>query len=203
MKLYTNPRGTNTKRVHMYLAEKGIEVERQIVDFTKLEHRQEPFLSINPLGALPVLELDDGTIITESLAICRYFEELYPAPPLFGRDPIEIAQVEMWNRRIELEVTRYVSFILKHTGEFFKGTLTQVPEYADACRIDIMKKYDWLNGEMAHRDFMAGDEFTVADITAFGGLAMRKQAGVDFTDEHKNLIAWHARIASRPSAGAE
>ena len=202
MKLYDNPFGSNPKRVRMYLAEKGLDIPTQLVDFQKEEHRTPAFRKINPMAALPVLELDDGTILTESMAICRYLEELHPEPPLMGTTPLERAQIEMWNRRMELDVTNYIPTILKHTNEFFKNALTQVPEIAEASRIDMMKKLDWLNEELATRDYIAGNTFTIADISAYARFGMRKMAGVDFADHHTNLNAWWDRIDARPSAEA-
>lgn len=202
MKLYDNPFGSNPKRVRMYLAEKGLDIPTQLVDFQKEEHRTPEFRKINPMAALPVLELDDGTILTESMAICRYLEELHPEPPLMGTTPLERAQIEMWNRRMELDVTNYIPTILKHTNEFFKNALTQVPEIAEASRIDMMKKLDWLNEELATRDYIAGNTFTIADISAYARFGMRKMAGVDFADHHTHLNAWWDRIAARPSAEA-
>ena len=122
MILYNSPRGTNTVRVTMYLLEKGIDdVPVQHIDFDALEHRSPEFLKKNPMGKLPVLELDDGTIIAESMAIIRYFEELHPEPPLLGRTPVERALYEMWNRRIEQDVTQPISNIMRNTLPFFAG----------------------------------------------------------------------------------
>ena len=202
LKLFNSPNGSNPKRVRVFLAEKGLEIPTQIIDFSALEHRTPEFRKINPMAALPVLQLEDGTYLSESYAICRYLEELHPEPALFGRTPQERAVIEMWNRRMELDVAHYVTMIIKHTGAFFAGTMTQVPEYAEACRIDLVKKYDWLNEEMAHRPYLAGNDFTVADITAFGRLGMAKQVGMHFTDKHPHLQRWWARLEARPSARA-
>jgi glutathione S-transferase len=200
LKLFNNPRGSNPKRVRMYLAEKDLEIPLETVDFGKMEHRTPEFRRINPMATLPVLQLEDGTYLSESYAICRYLEELYPEPPLFGASPKERAIIEMWNRRIELDVAVYATNFVKHQGEFFKGTLTQVPEYVEACRTDAMKKFDWLNEELATRDYMAGDAFSVADISAYCRLETGKHAGLFFADRHVNLLDWWARIEARPSA---
>ncbi|MFN3232536.1 MAG: glutathione S-transferase family protein [Alphaproteobacteria bacterium] len=202
LKLYNNRNGSNPKRVRMFLAEKGLEVDLEPVSFAKLEHRSAEFRAKNPMATLPMIELDDGTIITESYAICRYLEDLYPEPNLFGETPLERAQIEMWNRRIEFDVANYITMIMKHTGEFFAPVITQVPEYADACRTDLMKKYDWLNEELGTRDYIAGDRFTVVDITAYGRIGMRDSANADWRDDHTNLQAWWDRISARPSADA-
>lgn len=198
--LLDNQAGSNTKRVRMYLAEKGLEIPRQNVEFSKLEHRTPEFRKINPMAALPVLRLEDGTYLCESYAICRYLEEFHPNPPLFGTTPKECAIVEMWNRRIELDVASYVTSFVKHQQPFFAEVLTQVPEYVEACRKDALKKFDWLDREMAGRDFIAGDDFTVVDITAYARIGTGKHAGLFFTEDHPNLLRWWARIEKRPSA---
>ena len=202
MKLYNNPRGSNPKRVRMYLAEKGLEIDFEPIDFVKLEHRTPEFRKKNPMATLPILELDDGTIIAESMAIIRYIDELHPEPNLLGETPVERAQIEMWNRRLEMDVTIYIPTILKHTTEFFAPTLTQVPAMGDAARTDLMKKYDWINEELGTRDYMAGDRFTVADISAYARLGMRKGADADWREDHTNIQAWWDRMAARPSADA-
>lgn len=198
--LLDNKAGSNTKRVRMYLAEKGLEIPRVNVEFSKMEHRTPEFRKINPMAALPVLKLEDGTYLSESYAICRYLEELHPEPPLFGATPRERAIIEMWNRRIELDVASYVTSFVKHQQPFFAEVLTQVPEYVDACRKDALKKFDWLNADMAGRDYIAGNAFSVADITAYARIGTGKHVGLFFTDDHPNLLRWWERIEQRPSA---
>ncbi|MGE0668486.1 MAG: glutathione S-transferase family protein [Sphingomonadales bacterium] len=200
--LLDNQAGSNTKRVRMYLAEKGLEIPRRNVEFSRMEHRTPEFRKINPMAALPVLRLEDGTHLSESYAICRYLEELYPEPPLFGTTPKERAIVEMWNRRIELDVASYVTSFVKHQQPFFAEVLTQVPEYVEACRKDALKKFDWLDGEMAGRDYIAGDRFTVVDITAYARIGTGRHVGLFFTEDHPNLLRWWDRIDQRPSAQA-
>ena len=134
MKLYNLPPAPNPRRVRIFLAEKGVEVPTVDIDITKNEHRTPEFLALNPLAALPVLELDDGTVITESIAICRYFEELHPQPPMFGRSTLEHAQVEMWTRRIELGLMRAITDHFVHGNDFWKGRREQIPEYAALAR---------------------------------------------------------------------
>lgn len=198
--LLDNKAGSNTKRVRMYLAEKGLEIPRVNVEFSKMEHRTPEFRKINPMAALPVLKLEDGTYLSESYAICRYLEELHPEPPLFGATPRERAIIEMWNRRIELDVASYVTSFVKHQQPFFAEVLTQVPEYVDACRKDALKKFDWLDADMAGRDYIAGDAFSVVDITAYARIGTGKHVGLFFTDDHPNLLRWWERIEQRPSA---
>lgn len=198
--LLDNKAGSNTKRVRMYLAEKGLEIPRVNVEFSKMEHRTSEFRKINPMAALPVLKLEDGTYLSESYAICRYLEELHPEPPLFGATPKERAIIEMWNRRIELDVASYVTSFVKHQQPFFAEVLTQVPEYVGACRKDALKKFDWLDADMAGRDYIAGNAFSVVDITAYARIGTGKHVGLFFTDDHPNLLRWWERIEQRPSA---
>ena len=134
MKLYDSTMAPNPRRVRIFLAEKGVTVPTVQVDLGKAESRQPPFLAKNPLGGVPVLELDDGTCIAESVAICRYFEALHPQPPLFGGDARDQALVEMWQRRMEFEVFQKVTGVFQNTHAFFKGRIEQVPEFGEVCR---------------------------------------------------------------------
>ena len=202
MKLYDSAMAPNPRRVRIFLAEKGIEVPAEQVDIGKAENRQEPFLAKNPMGGLPVLELDDGTHVAESIAICRYFEALQPDPPLFGVDAKDIAVVEMWNRRMEIEVFNMITGCFRNTHDFFKGRIPQVPEYGEVCRGAAEKRLAWLDGVLADREFIAGERLTVADITALCGIDFGRITGIGVKPEQKNLARWHAAVSSRPSAKA-
>ena len=202
MKLYNLPPAPNPRRVRIFLAEKGIEVPTVDIDITKNEHRTPEFLALNPLAALPVLELDDGTVITESIAICRYFEELHPQPPMFGRSALERAQVEMWNRRMELGLMRAITDHFVHGNDFWKGRREQVPEYAELARTRALASMEWLDGELAQRAFIAGEDYTVADITAQCALLLGKNTGIPIPPERMNLTRWWASVTSRPTARA-
>lgn len=202
MKLYDLKAGMNPRRVRIFLAEKGIDVPMVDVDMMKGENATPEFLALNPLGKLPVLELDDGTILTESMAICRYFEELHPEPPLFGRDPLERAQVEMWNRRMELEIAYPMTQVFQHGYEFWKGRITQVPAFGEVCREKLRDRMNWLDGELADRNYIAGDSYTVADITAQCGLLMGKAVDMRVPDTLANLSRWYESVVSRPTARA-
>lgn len=202
MKLYDLKAGMNPRRVRIFLAEKGIEVPMVDVDMMKGENATPEFLALNPLGKLPVLELDDGTILTESMAICRYFEELHPEPPLFGRDPLERAKVEMWNRRMELEIAYPMTQVFQHGYEFWKGRITQVPAFGEVCREKLRDRMNWLDGELADRNYIAGDSYTVADITAQCGLLMGKAVDMRIPETLANLSRWYESVVSRPTARA-
>lgn len=202
MKLYNLPPAPNPRRVRIFLAEKGVEVPTVDLDITNDAHRTPEFLAINPLGALPVLELDDGTVITESIAICRYFEELHPQPPMFGRSLLERAQVEMWTRRIELGLMRAISDHFVHGNDFWKGRREQISEYAELARTRALASMQWLDGELAQRAFIAGDDYTVADITAQCTLLLAKNTGIPIPPERVSLTRWWASVTSRPTARA-
>jgi glutathione S-transferase len=200
--LYDSKVAPNPRRVRVYLAEKGIEVPVRQVDIGSAENRKPPFLAKNPLGGLPVLELDDGTCIAESLAICRYFEELHPAPPLFGTNALDRAVVEMWSRRTELEVWRFVSGCFQHTHDFFKGRIEQVPAWGELCRKTARERLAWLDRELAARPFVAGERYTVADITLLCAIDFGRVVEIRIAPEQKHLARWHEAVSSRPSARA-
>ena len=202
MKLYNLAPGMNPLRVRIFLAEKGIELPMVEVDMMSGGNRKPEYLAKNPLGTMPVLELDDGTYLAESIAICRYFEELHPEPPLFGTDPLDRAKVEMWNRRAELELLIPVAQAFVHTNDFWKGRRPQVPEYGKVVREHAQKTMTWLNDELADREFLAGDTYTVADITAQCGALLAKNTGTDIPEGLTNFNRWFDAVSSRPTARA-
>ncbi len=202
MKLYDLKAGTNPRRVRIFLAEKGLTIPRVEVDMPGGENRREPYLTINPMGTMPVLELDDGTHIAESIAICRYFEEMHPNPPLFGATPVERGLVEMWNRRMEFEISRPVQEAFVHLSPYWVGKREQVPEAGTFARKTALARMAWLDGELATRPFIAGERYTVADITAQCGLLLGKNTGTPIPEELKNLGRWFAEVTSRPTARA-
>jgi glutathione S-transferase len=169
----------------------------------KGEHRTAEFMEKNPLGALPVLEFDDGTYLTESVAICRYFEGVYPTPPLMGVDPRDIAFVEMWNRRTELEIFHPIANFVQHSHPMFKDQIKQIPEFAEMQRDHGLKRIEWLDSILAQRPFVAGDRYTIADITAQVALdAALNFAGLKLPDGVRHVKRWHEAVSSRPSAKA-
>jgi glutathione S-transferase len=195
VKLYDSAMAPNPRRVRIFLAEKGIEVPTVQVDIGKAENRQPDFLAKNPLGGVPVLELDDGRFLAESVAICRYFEEIQPEPPLMGTDAADRAWVEMWNRRMELEVASNCMQAFRQTHDFFKGRIPQVPEWGAACKESALKRLAWLDGELAEREF-------IADITALVGIDFGRVSKISIDPAQKNLQRWHEAVSSRPSAKA-
>jgi len=202
MKLYDSAVAPNPRRVRIFLAEKGLEVPTVQVDIVKAENRQPTFLAMNPLGGVPVLELDDGTIIAESTAICRYFEETKPEPPLMGADGRDRAIVEMWLRRIEFEVAFPIMQTFRNTHDFFKGRIPQVPEWGVVCKKRAIQQLAWLDAEMADRPFVAGDRYTIADITLLIGVDFGRVSDIRIDPEHKNLTRWYGEVSARPSAKA-
>ena len=203
MKIYDFPMAPNPRRVRIFLAEKNIEMVYVHVDITKGENRTVAFIEKSPLGGLPVLEFDDGTYLTESVAICRFFEGTYPTPPLMGTDPRDIAFVEMWNRRMELEVFAPLANYLQHTHPIFKERVKQLPEFAEARLDHGTKRLEWLDSMLAQRQFIAGDRYTIADITAQVAVDISAaMGGYTIPAGVRHLKRWHEAVSSRPSAKA-
>jgi glutathione S-transferase len=203
MKLYDGGRAPNPRRVRIYLAEKGIEVPKEPVDLGALQHKSAAFTALNPVQRLPVLVLDDGTAISESIAICRYFEALHPEPTLFGRGAMEIARIEMWNRRLELHLLFSVSHVFRHTHPAMKELeVPQVPAWAEANKPRIAAFLNILDRELERHPFVTGDRYSVADITGLVAIDLMKPAKLALPDELGNVRRWHKDVSSRPSASA-
>lgn len=202
MKLYDLKGGANPRRVRIFLAEKGVTLPTVVVDMMKGENRTPEFLALNPLGTLPILELDDGTILTESIAICRYLEELHPEPNLFGRDPLERARIEMWNRRAEIELLLPVAEHFVHTSPFWQGRRKQVAEQGALAREKALATMAWLDHELDDRPYLAGNHYTVADITAQCAVLLGKNTGIALNGDLKNLGRWWQEVSARPTARA-
>lgn len=203
MKLFDGGRAPNPRRVRVFLAEKGIEVPIVPVDMGAMEHRSEQVRSRNPLQSLPVLELDDGTILTETVAICRYFEEIQPAPPLFGDGAVGRALVEMWQRRVELELFLRVAHAFRHIHPAMKEwEAPQIPEWGEANKPKVTKFLHFLDGELANREFIAGDAYTIADITGLIAIDFMKPARIALPDDCVHVRRWYEAVSARPSAAA-
>ncbi len=203
MKLYDMGRAPNPRRVRVFLAEKGIDIPKQEVDLGGLEQYGETFTAMNPMQRVPVLVLDDGTVISESVAICLYFEKLHPEPNLFGKDALESAQVEMWNRRLELHFYGPVSQSFRHSSPAMaKRETPQVPDWGNACRDKAADFVGFLEKELGTREYVAGNRFTIADITALCTVDFMRVIKLSLTPEMKNLTRWHAAVSARPSAKA-
>ena len=202
MKLYDLKAGLNPRRVRIFLAEKGITIPTVEIDMMGGENKAETFLAKNPMGTMPVLEFDDGSYLAESIAICRYFEELHPDPPLFGRDPLERARIEMWNRRMELEIQRPIQDVFINTAPMWKTRRQQVPEYGRVMQAQVLERMAWLNRVLATRRYIAGDSYTVADITAQCAFLLGKHTGTPIPEDMTDLLRWYNEVTSRPTARA-
>jgi glutathione S-transferase len=203
MKLYDGGRAPNPRRVRVYLAEKGITVPSEQVDLGAMAQKSPGFTAINPLQRVPALVLDDGTIITESIAICRYFEVLQPEPPLFGVGAKEIAIVEMWQRRVELHLFWPVTQVFRHLHPAMKAMeVPQVPDWGEANKPRVQEFLTLLDGELKDRRYVAGDRYTVADITGLCAVDFMKPAKLAVPDTLGNIKRWHAEVSARPSAQA-
>ena len=202
MKIYESHNAPNPRRVRVFLAEKGIEVPFEEVDIVKAVNREADFRKKNPLSTVPVLELDDGTCISESVAICRYFEETHPQPALFGVDAKDRALVEMWNRRMEFNLLQPIADAFRQRHDFFKGRIRQLPEYAEVQRLNAEDGLNWLDRELAARRFIAGDRFSIADITAMVAIDFGRVSKIAIKPDQVNLARWQAEVSARPSAKA-
>jgi len=203
MKLYDSGRAPNPRRTRIFLAEKGVSLPVEQVDIMAKQQKTPEFTAINPLQRLPALVLDDGTVIAESIAICRYFEALRPDPPLFGSGAREIAEVEMWNRRCEMNFMFCVASVFRHLHPSMKELeVPQLPEWAEANKPRVTWFLELLDRELATREFIAGDRYSVADITALVTVDFMKPARLSVPDTLTNVKRWHAAVSARPSASA-
>ena len=200
MKLYDGGRAPNPRRVQIFMAEKGLDIERIQVDIAKLEQKSPEFTQINPLQRLPVLMLDDGTVIAETVAICRYLEELYPDPPLMGTDAKDRAIVEMWQRRVEFGFLMPVGFAFRHQHPGAAALeQPQVAEWAEINRPKAREFMEFLDAELANRPFVAGERFTIADISAYVAYRFLKPGRIPAPEDLANLQRWYGETAARPS----
>ena len=204
MKLYGAPKpAPNPRRVRMFLAEKGIALDETPVDLMTREHKSEAFRAKNSLGQVPTLELDDGTTISETVAICRYFEELQPEPSLFGRTALEKAQVDMWVRRVEFVLMQPVGNYWRHAHPRTAALILQYKDFGESNREAYSNAQRWLDGELADgRAFIAGDRVSMADICALSTVDFANWIGLPIDADRPHLAAWCARMKSRPSAAA-
>ncbi len=203
MKLYDAGRAPNPRRTRIFLAEKGIDVPSEQVDMMAMQHKTPEYAAINPLQRMPALVLDDGTVISESIAICRYFEAIQPEPPLFGVGPKEIAEVEMWNRRCELNLMLPVAQVFRHTHPAMKDLeVPQVAEWGEANRPRVAEFLGILDKQLQASPFVAGDRYSVADISAMVAIDFMKPSKIPVPEGLENVNRWHAEVSARPSAKA-
>lgn len=210
MKLYDAPWAPSPRRVRIFLAEKGVEVPREAIDLRSGEHLADAYLRINPRGAVPALEFDDGEVLCESAAICRYFEALHPQPPLFGTTPIEIGRIESWTRRIEGDGYAAAVYVLRNTVSAFKDraipdaglTVAQIPELAERGAVMWDGFTQALDRRLATSEWIAGGGYSFADITALVTIDFARAARLAVPERLVHLGRWHAEASARPSAGA-
>ncbi|GJM04851.1 MAG: glutathione S-transferase [marine bacterium B5-7] len=209
MKLFDMTGAPNPRRVRVFLAEKGIEIEKVQIDIMGGENLEPEFLSINPRGVLPTLLLDDGSTVDEVSAICRYFEEVQPEPVLYGSTPKERAVVESWIRQIELDALLQAADVLRNESPAFvnrslPGTsdTPQIPELVLRGKARIAAFNKRLDERLANSDYIASDTFSVADITAMCAIDFAEYVGVEIPATLTNLSEWRSRVSARPSAQA-
>jgi glutathione S-transferase len=202
VKIYQMTIAPNPRRVRIFLAEKGIAVEYVELDLAQGEHLSDEFRQKNPMRKVPVLELDDGTCISETMAICRYFEELHPEPPLMGTTPLEKAQIEMWQRQIEFYFFLPTGMCFQHTSGYFAKFRKTFPEWGEENRREAEKYFGFLDRHFAENRFVTGDDFSVADITALCAVDFNKVNDLRITSEQEHLSRWYREVCSRPSAQA-
>jgi glutathione S-transferase len=203
MKIFEYASAPNCRRVRMYLAEKGLTAEYVPVDLAKGENLSEEYQRRDINKKVPVLELNDGTHIAESVAIQRYFEELHPEPPLFGRDAKEKALVEMWNRRADFNMMLTVGLCFQHTSGFFSDRMKVIPEFGDECGKKTLEFFDVLDAHLANNQYLVGDYYSVADIGMLCSLDFGKVVNLrPGAEAHPHLLRWRTELVARPSAKA-
>ena len=203
MKFY-NSIGPNPRVVRMFMAEKGLKIPSQDVDLMAGDNRKPDHLARNPHGQMPALELDDGSFISEILAICEYLEDTNPSPALIGTNPKEKAEARMWTRRVDLNIVEPLTngFRFSQGLRLFKDRIVTVPEAADGLKKIAQDRLSWLDGQMAGKDFLCGKRFTLGDIHLFCFLEFGTQVGQPLNSDNKNMAAWFERVKARPSTAA-
>ena len=207
MILYDVKTSPSPRRVRIFIAEKGLDIEVVQVNTAEREHLKEDFLKLNPWATVPVLKLDDGTCISEAIACCRYLEENYPNPPLMGVNPSEKAIISMWEHRMEWDGFLAVAEFLRNTVERLKnrgltGTLNfdQIPTLAERGKKRIGHFHDFLDERLSESEFVATDKYSIADITAQVSIDFAQKAGIPIPENKKNILRWYSKVNSRESA---
>lgn len=203
MKLY-NSMGPNPKAVRMFAAESGTTLDLHEVDLMAGENRQEDFLRINPAGQLPALQMDNGDILAEITAICEYIDEKNGSTSLIGTTPEERAETRMWVRRIDHSILENLTngFRFAEGKPLFESRITVIPHAADDLKSIAQKHITWLDGQLAGKEFICGDRFSLADVMLFAFLEFGAQVGQPVNEDNKNIVAWMERVQNRPSAQA-
>lgn len=211
MKLYDCQVAPNPRRARVFMAEKGIDIPKVEVDILGGENLQPEFLAVNPRGLLPVLELDDGTRFDEVMAICRYLEELYPAPPLLGRTPVERALVESLQRKMEFDGMIAGSEVFRNQHEQFSrrsipggggAEIAAVPQLIERGTQTLGRFFDWLEKYLEDSEFIVGESFTMVDITALCAIDFVAWVDISIPQANARTRRWYDSVSSRPSAKA-
>jgi glutathione S-transferase len=200
MKIIEARGAPNPRRVRIFIEEKGLDIPCEGIDLLAGEHKSDWFNELNPFGGVPVLVLDDGEALSETVAICRHLESLEPEPPLFGREPLEAARVEMWNRRMEFCLFWPVAHVFRHTNPRMAALESpQIPEWAEVNRERAGRGLRLLNEQLARNDYVTGDSFTIADITAFVAAGFMKPARMEPPEGLDHLARWYEAVKARES----
>ena len=209
MKLYDYPGVPNPRRLNIFMSEKGIRIPRVQIDLLKGEQFEPSFRNKNPNCDVPTLELDDGTCISQTNAICRYLETIYPEPPLYGTTPKEIGLIEMWNQICFTNGFQAVADLFRNGPDWFDGraligphNYDKIPQLVDRGHQRILNFYDDINHHLTNQCYFSGNHFSVADITALVTVDFAQWAKVKVPSQHKNLLHWHALVSERPSVQA-
>ncbi|WP_414828770.1 glutathione S-transferase family protein [Alteromonas sp. H39] len=202
MKIYETKTAPNPRRVRMFLAEKGISMDYVQVDIQKGENLSAEMRAKNPLGKVPILELDDGTCIAETDAICTYFEAIQPEPPLMGSTPVEKATIAMWQRQVEMALMLQVGMCFQHTTGYFKDRMTPFPDFGKEAGVNASKYLNILERRLERYPYIAGEQFTIADITALCAIDFGRVVDIRLQEKHSNLKEWYGRVSQRESAKA-
>ncbi|MFM2422853.1 MAG: hypothetical protein RL291_1383 [Pseudomonadota bacterium] len=203
MKIIETRSAPNPRRVRIFLAEKALNVTFEQIEFSKTAFRSPEFTALNRQQKIPVLVLDDGTAISETVAICRYFEELHPTPPLFGKGPVERAQVEMWQRRMELYLLFYVAQAFRHLHpSMTELEMPQVPQWGEANKPRAIEQLYILDEQLGKTEWVAGKNYSIADITALIAIDFMRPARIQRPEGLKNIERWYAAMQARPSTKA-
>ena len=203
MLFYDSPNpAPNPRRVRIFAAEKGIDLSSKEVSIPKREQKAPDYVAKNPRGQTPILELDDGTVIAESVAIMRYLEAEQPDPPLFGTTAREIAEIEMWNRRVEMILMPAIAAVWVHTHPFTAALPGRNVEWGESNRPRVVEGMRFFDGSLEGREYLAGSAFSAADILLLTTVDFAKFIGLEMPSECANLLRWHERVSARPSASA-
>jgi glutathione S-transferase len=202
MKIYETHTAPSPRRVRIFLAEKNIAMNYVQIDIAQGENLSADMRAKNPVAKIPILELDDGTCISETISICRYFEEIQPSPALFGNSALEKAQIDMWQRFVEQHLFSNVGMCFQHTTGYFKDRMNPIKEYGIDAGKNAQTFLNVLNDRLANTLYVAGEQFSVADITALCAIDFARVVKIRISEQQRHLNRWYALVNSRPSSQA-